>query len=302
MLAAVGLAALVSACATPPEIYVLPEQHYLSQQADFGDPGPKIERGRPIAVLDALNHWILSLPTKLLLFDWHVLDHKLEPEGERILSHYLELNGLHSVKVRHNQYAPIAEFVRLTRNSDVAWGYRYSLGLVTWLRYTIFPDRLFAGLPLIGGGDHFNPFTNTINVYSSNVAVLIHEAGHAKDYIEHDSRGTSFALVRLVPVMDLLQEAHASSDAIRYLQCVREFDYELNAYRTLIPAYSTYIAGYFQGGLIVTLPLVFAGHISGRLQARERGKARDQPNPRLAFLPAYCQPIDAVGWTPGTDP
>jgi hypothetical protein len=292
---ALAAAWLAAACASPPEIYVLPEQHYLDRQADFRDPGPQLERGRPLPPLDLLNHWLLSLPTKLLLLNWDLLDHRLEPEGELILRHYLELNGLRSVKVRHNDYAPIDEFRRLTRNTDVGWPYRYTLGMITWLRYTLFPDRLFAGVPIIGGGDHFNPFSNTIHVYSSDVAVLIHEAGHAKDYLEHDSRGTSFALARLVPFIDLLQEGRASADAIRYLQCIREPHRELHAYRTLIPAYSTYIAGYFEGGLIVFLPVVAAGHVSGRLQAWRREKEMDHPNPIAPFMPAWCQPIAPPG-------
>jgi hypothetical protein len=300
--ASLGAALVSSACATPPEIYVLPEEHYRSQQAELTEADAQLERGRPLAPLDLLNHWVLSLPTKLLLLNWHLLDHRLEPEGEAILRHYLELNGLREVKVRHNQYAPLDELSRLARNSDVGWPYRYTLGLVTWLRYTLFPDRLFAGVPLIGGGDHFNPFTNTIHVYSSDVAVLIHEAGHAKDYLEHDSRGTSFALARLVPVVDLLQEARASSDAIQYLQCIREMDHELHAYRALIPAYSTYIAGYFEGGLIVTLPIVAAGHVSGRLQAWRRGRERDRPNPRVDFLPPWCRPLEDPEVTPAQLP
>jgi hypothetical protein len=285
-------------CASSPEVYRLADRYYLEQQIEFPDPGPQIEQGRPIGLLDGLNHRVLSLPAKLLLWNWELLDHKL-PEGNRvILEHYLELNDLRSVKVRHNQYTPGGEFRRLTQNSAVGAGYRYTLGLLSWLRYTLLPDRLFAGFPLIGGGDHFNPFTNTINVYSSDVAVLLHEAGHAKDYVQHEMKGTSFVLPRYLPGIDLLQEGRASNDAIRYLHCIRDNENELRAYRTLIPAYSTYVAGYFEGSLEVTMPILLVGHIGARIQANRReremlavaeGGLRGFSS--TDFLPPWCVPI-----------
>lgn len=265
--------------------------------------GPQIERGRPIALLDALNHYIISLPSKLILLNWNVLDHELPAENERILEHYLELNQLRSVKVRHNQWDPIGELKRLVRNEEVGAGYRYTLGVVTWLLYTLFPDRVFGGLPFIGGGDHFNPFSNTVNVYSSDVTILIHEGGHAKDYLTRDWRGTTFALMRLLPGIDLIQEAKASGDAIRYLHCIRDQENELRAYRTLIPAYSTYVGGYFQAPE-VTLPIVALGHVSGRVQAWRRAQAMasvgERPGDHVAgyhkedFLPDWCVPLDGA--------
>jgi hypothetical protein len=244
--------------------------------------------------LDALNHYLLSLPTKLLLLDWHLLDHRLPAENARILRAYLELNQLRSVKIRHNQYAPIDELRRLIGNGSVGLGYRLTLGMVNWLRYTLLPDRLLAGVPLVGGGDHFNPYSNTINVYSSDLGVLLHEAGHAKDYVRHEMPGTSFALLRLLPGIDLLQEAAASRDAIRFLHCIRDTDAELDAYRTLIPAYSTYIAGYLQGGLVATLPIVGVGHLSGRFRSWQRARSiaaiSDEPHEDPTdFLPPWCE-------------
>ena len=289
----------LAACATSPEIYSPPDPHYVEKQMAYTGPGPQFERGRPNALVDGLNHYVFSVPTKLLLWNWQALDHKLPPENERLLRYYLVVNGLRAVKFRHNQYAPLQEFRRLRANSEVAWPYRYTLGLITWLHYTLFPDRLVAGLPIVGGGDHFNPFTNTVNVYSGDLGILLHEGGHAKDYLEHDSKGTSFALARLLPGVDLLQEARASTDAIRFLQCIRNRNQELRAYRTLIPAYSTYIAGYFEGGLAVYLPIVATGHVSGRLQARAREGAYESPEldalgmTREDYLPEFCRSLDA---------
>ena len=288
-------------CATPPYIYQPTNEYYVKQQIIFNNAEPQIEKGEPNWLIDGLNHYLFSLPTKLILWNWKILDHQLPEQNEAILEYYLEMNKLRSVKIRHNQYAPIGEFKRLIQNSEVGVGYRATLGFILWLRYTLFPDRIFAGLPIpfIGGGDHFNPYTNTVNVFSSDTSVLVHEAGHAKDYIEHEMKGTSFAILRLLPGMDIVQEAKASSDAIRFFYCVSLQEEEIRAYKTLIPAYSTYITGYFQGGLIVSIPIVITGHFTGRIQASKREKElsdeRDglitKPFHRRSFQPPCCKPI-----------
>lgn len=296
MLTSLGL--LLFGCASAPEIYHPTEERYVKDQIEMADGSPQLERGRPVAVLDGFNHYVLSLPTKLLLLNWRIQDHALSERNERILERYLELNQLHSVKIRHNQWAPIDEWHRMWSNDQVGLGYRATLGMVTWLRYLLFPDRVFGGLPLpfVGGGDHFNPFSNTINVFSSDLGVLLHEGGHAKDYVRHRAKGTTFVLLRLLPGIDLFQEAVASQDAIQFLYCIAEDEEELRAYATLIPAYSTYVAGYFSGGLMVTLPIVGAGHLIGRGQAMARGResAREkesrQPS-RRDFLPEFCGPV-----------
>jgi hypothetical protein len=246
------------------------EPYQVERQLPIEDAGPRIEEGRPIAWLDGLNHYVFSLPTKLVLWNWQALDHRLPEESSTLLSHYSDLNGLYTVKVRHNQYDPIGEWHRLRHNRNIGAGYRYTLGLLSWTLYTIFPGRLFAGFPIIGIGDHFNPFTNTIHVYSSDPAILLHEAGHAKDYLGHRHRGTGFALPRLLPGIDLIQEETASSDAIHYLQCVDEHEREVDAYRSLYPAYSTYVASYLPGGVLVTAPVVVTGHVMGRIRAGAR--------------------------------
>jgi hypothetical protein len=305
-------------CATAPEIYQPTKWYYVEKEIPIDDGTPQIETGRPNILLDGLNHYLISLPTKLLLLNWQALDHRFPEHSRILLEHYLDMNQLRSVKIRHNQYAPIGEWKRLVHNKEVGAPYRYTLGLLLWLKYTLLPDRLFAGLPLpiIGGGDHFNPFTNTINVYSSDVTILLHEAGHSKDYTQHEWKGTSFALPRLLPGVDILQEADASADAIRYLQCIRDEDDELRAYRTLIPAYFTYIGSYAPGGLIVFLPIVAVGHVTGRVESHVRAGAiqREAEDTHVGmrrrdFLPAFCTPFpapvqeqEATGLREGTIP
>jgi len=295
----VSLALFVDACISAPEIYEPAGAYYQDSQLVIDEDLPQIEVGRPIVVLDWLNHRVLSLPTKLTLLNWRLLDHELPEENRKILEFYLQINGMRSVKVRHNQYDPLGELSKLWGNRDVGLPYRATFGLFSWIQYTLFPERVFAGVPLIGGGDHFNPYTNTIHVFSSDLAVILHEAGHAKDYFVRDGKGT-WSLLRIVPGVDLMQEAYASTDAIRFLQCIGESDSELRAYRTLIPAYSTYVSGYVGGGAQASFPIVLAGHIVGYRQskARERGMVLasegldpSQPLPRGLFQPEACKAV-----------
>jgi hypothetical protein len=266
---ALSLAFVCAGCADPSEPYRLAESYHLERLTPMDD-GPQVERGRPNAILDGLNHYFFSLPTKLILWEWHVDDHELPPESEELLTAYLDANRLSTVKVRHNQYAPGAEWQRLTSNRDVGAGYRYTLGVLGWLHYTLLPGRLFAGFPILGAGEYFNPFTNTIHVYSSDPGILLHEAAHAKDYVPHQWRGTGFVLGRAVPLVDLLQEGTATADAIHFLQCQGEFGDELDAYRTLWPAYGTYVGSYLARAAII--PAAIVGHVAGRVKASARSK------------------------------
>ncbi len=263
--AAVALACI--ACADPSQPYRLAESYHLVRLTRIED-GPQIERGRPNALLDGINHFFFSLPTKLILWEWHVDDHALPPRSEELLEAYLAANLLSTVKVRHNQYAPGGEWKRLTHNRDVGAGYRYTLGVLAWLHYTLVPGRLFAGFPIFGAGEYFNPFTNTIHVYSSDPGILLHEAGHAKDYVPHRWRGTTFVLGRAVPLVDLLQEGAASADAIHFLQCQGAYGDELDAYKTLWPAYGTYLGSY--AARVAIIPGAIVGHIAGRVKAASR--------------------------------
>ncbi len=280
---ALVVALVCAGCADPKQPYRLAESYHLERLTRFDD-GPQIERGRHNAALDGINHLFFSLPTKLLLWDWQVDDHALPPESEALLADYLAANRLATVKVRHNQYAPGAEWSRLTSNRDVGAGYRYTLGVLAWLHYTLLPGRLFAGFPLLGAGEYFNPFTNTIHVFSSDPAILLHEAGHAKDYVPHQWRGTGFALGRAVPLVDLVQEATASSDAIHFLQCQGAYGAELDAYTTLWPAYGTYVGSYL--ARVAFLPGAIAGHVAGRVKA---GSRRTEIASDVAAPLPYCK-------------
>ncbi len=195
----------------------------------------QIERGRPVAFVDGLGHYVISLPSKLLLLNWKVDNHDISEETEMAIKKYLLLNNMPNVKVRLNQYAPGGEWKRLFKNKSVPAIWRYTFGLISCVYYTILPGRVF-------GGDHYNPYTNTINIYSDLKPVVLHEAAHAKDFARR-SRGFRgpYSVLRYFPLVTLYQEALATGDAIGYLRHTQNPDGEKNSYKVLYPAYGSYM-------------------------------------------------------------
>ncbi len=235
---------------------------------------PQVERGKPLWLLDGLGHYVFSLPTKLLLWDWRACNHSIPPDAEAKLQQYLAANGLQNVKVRLNQYSPGGEWWRLAHNRDFNPFWRYVLGVPAWLWYTIFPNRLLAGFPILGLGDHYNPMTNTVHIYSGHKSIALHEAGHAKDFARRSSKAL-YALLYIVPGAALYVEAQATGDAIGY-DIAHGLTEDLKAdYRILYPAYGTYVGGL--GGIYLYLPMAIAGHIAGRIKAAEVPPAGPQP-------------------------
>jgi hypothetical protein len=201
---------------------------------------------------------------------------------EDALRSYLEYNGLTDVKVRVNQYAPQREFRRLVRNKSVGWGWRYTLGFFSWLYGTILPGRIL-------GGDNYNPYTDTISLYSDVPAIALHEGGHAKDFSGQRLRGT-YAFAYMIPVFSLYAEAQASTDAISYLYVHGSADEEKEAYRILFPAMGTYVGGMFSTGLGPLSPWYYAGvvpgHIIGRFRASDVDEQREwRPIPQESESP-----------------
>jgi hypothetical protein len=226
--------------------------------------GDQIERGQVRPVLDTAG-WVLGIPSKIILWDRRMDNHSISPETEEALAAYLDANQLTSVKVRLNQYAPGDEWRRLAANDAVGFGWRYSFGALSWLGDTLLPGRLF-------GGDHYNPFTNTLNIYSDAPAIAWHEAGHAKDWARRKYKG-AYAAIYALPAAPLWHEAIASGDALAYVVESGSPEDQEEAYRLLYPAYGTYVGGAAGdllpgAGFIPYAGSVVAGHIVGRIRGR----------------------------------
>lgn len=285
LLAVVSL--LCAGCASTPYTFVARPEHERTLALREGE--AQVERGAPNAWVDGFGHYFFSLPSKLLLLSWKMNNHDVPPEVELALTRYLHANGLCNVKVRLNQYTPSGEWQRLRGNTEIPWGWRYTLGILGLAAYTILPERLFAGFPLIGGGDHYNPYTNTISIYSGIRPVALHEGGHAKDFSGIGSGGWkgAYAGFRAIPLIGLpwalWQEGKASNDALSWELAVAGSRESKAAYRMLYPAYGTYLGGtaetaasFFLGGWIlyaIQYGTVVGGHVVGQTRAafvRER--------------------------------
>lgn len=241
---------------------------------------PQFERGRPNAFIDGVG-WVLGIPSKIILLNKKMDNHAISPHTEEALLRYLATNDLRNVKVRINQYAPIREWRRLVRNKSVAWGWRYTLGAITWAFETILPGRLF-------GGDRYNPYSNTISLFSDHKAVAIHEGGHAKDFAQRTYKGT-YAFAYVLPFAALYHEAQATGDAVGYLREERPAGEEKGAYKVLYPAYGTYIGGSFSRYVLpewwIYAAAVVPGHVAGRWKATTVDERREEEERADAVVP-----------------
>jgi len=198
---------------------------------------PQFERGMPFVPLDFFGD-LISKPIQLLLWSRGYGNHHVSQKVEDELALFLKKYDLRDVKVRINQWAPHKEIGRLLTNPHIAWPYKI----------LFFPSTLAVSLiarPLSGLviSDYYDPGSNTIHLFSNEVAIAIHEAGHAKDYASRRWKGT-YSLVRLLPGIDIFQEATASDIAFFYFEDNEHYEELLRSYEVLYPAYSTYASSY----------------------------------------------------------
>lgn len=263
----------------------------LYQSENLRDGQAQIQRGKRRPIIDGIG-WVIGIPDKILLWNCRIDNHNISEQTEHAVASYLEANGLTSTRVRLNQYHPWDDWKRLVRNDSVGFGWRYTVGALSVLGETIFPGRLI-------GGDHYNPFSNTIHIYSDVPAVALHEAGHAKDFARRRWPGT-YGVLYMLPMVPLYHESVATNDVLAYLQENGSFQEQADARKILYPAYATYV-GNAAGYVIPTLgtPLyygsVVGGHVLGRYSAYNviNGPGTGPiPTPQCAQGPleTACQP------------
>ena len=190
---------------------------------------PRSNGGRKAPVLDTVG-WVVGVPAKVVMLDHRVANHNVSGEVEGSLEQYLAANGLDRVKVRVNEYDPVGEWRRLRANQSVAWPLRYTLGTLSVAGDAVFPGRVF-------GGDRYNPYTNTIELYSDVPALAVYQGARAKDYAQREYKGL-YALAYVVPGVGLFwHDAHASSDALSYIEQNGSPEQVREGYRSVCPAY-----------------------------------------------------------------
>jgi hypothetical protein len=230
----------------------------------------QFERGQPHVVVDAVG-WVWGIPSRILLWDWDVKSHHISVETEQHLRQYVAVNRLDDVKVRLNQYDPGGEWQRLAHNDRVGAGWRYTVGALTTLGYTVFPGRIFAI-------DYYNPFTNTVNVYSDVPALGMKEVAYAGDVIDRDLPGT-YAFSQMIPGVNLVHETITTREVLDYVAATGSRDLRRQTVHVLYPSYG----GAFGGAIDAFLPTapvfqlggIVVGHVSGRWETR--GWETDEP-------------------------
>jgi len=222
----------------------------------------QFERGKPNKVVDGIG-WVVGIPSKLLLWDKRASNHHVTQHTEFALANYLAVNQLDDVKVRVNQYDPFGEWNRLTENGDVAPGWRYTVGTLHTLGYTLFPGRIF-------GEDSYNPYTKTVHLYSDIPALALEQAAYAKDVRDRKYPGT-YAAAQDLPIVGLWHESLSKDETLAYLATYGTPNEQREAQRILYPQMGVEVGGEITGGLPYLYPLpelagATVGHIVGRVR------------------------------------
>ncbi len=265
LLPAFALLLLGTGCATVPYRIGQPINYIEGTPLSEGE--SQIMYGNSWGAADHIVGWVWpgSLLSKLVLLNYKVDSHLVSEESVEVLRDYLALNSLTNVKVRINEYSVRDEWRRTFRNKSIGAGWRYTLGFWSWLMYTAFPGRVF-------GGDNYNPYSNTINIYSDIPAILLHEGGHSKDFAKREWKGT-YSFAYMIPFFNLYPEALATKDALSYLRSEQGLDLQKQGYNVLYPAYGTYLGGgigewlAFPWGYVAYAGGVIPGHIIGRVRS-----------------------------------
>ena len=151
---------------------------------------------------------MLGIPNKVVLLDKRADSHHVSAETEMAVSNYLCQYQLQDVLIRSNQYDPVGEWRRMVDNDDIRPIWRMTAGNFNLLKYTLLPGRLT-------GGDWYNPYSDTINLYSDIPSLAISKAAYAYDIRERVNPG-AYAFAKEIPIVGLAHETTATRNAIAY--------------------------------------------------------------------------------------
>ncbi len=123
---------------------------------------------------------------------------------------YLLANGMDDVFIDVRIHDPRRQWQRLRANDRLHPLFRYTGGILSWMRYTLIPRTVLRS-------NHFDPFTNTLSLNSADPARAILEAARAKEF-QRDrwvGRG-AYAILQYLPLVPLIHETRSASDALSY--------------------------------------------------------------------------------------
>lgn len=261
-----------SGCATTP----YPFGHRPQPGVD-GTKSVVVEAGTPNKTLDRFA-WVVGTPARILPLNAKINHHQLSPETTEKLKTYLEKNELSDVYVYVNHYDPAGQWRRLRENTLVSPVWRYSVGVFSWVGYTLLPNRVF-------GGDSYNPYTNSLYLNSDVPAVVLHEAALAKNVHSRKFPGT-YAVINELPVVSLMNHGRAVSDVLGYARTENDWETERDTYYVVYPRMgmegtapaASFIAAWWSGPALAVGGAA-VGHVAGRTLAAhndpEHGESKE---------------------------
>lgn len=222
-----------------------------------------VEHGEPRRVLDGIG-WVIGVPTKLMLLDSRADNHDVSPETVAEATDLLASREVDGVLVRVNQYDPVGEWRRLAKNNRVGLPWRATLGAIYTLGYSVLPGRLV-------GGDWYNPYTDTVHVYSDVPALAMEQAAEAADSHSRSHPGL-YSATRLLPLVGLVHEARAKQVVFAHVDETGTPAERAEARRVLHPQLGREVGGQAalfvpQGNALMSLGGAAVGHVVGRVQA-----------------------------------
>ncbi len=240
----------------------------------------RVVTGQPNKVIDGAG-WVLGIPRKIILWDRRVDNHNVSPDTVTEVATFAEVTQMSDVCVRVNQYAPIDEWKRLTQNDRVSPGWRYTMGTLSLVGYTLLPGRLF-------GGDEYNPYTNSVYVYSDVPALGMEAAAYAKDVQSRQYPGT-YAAANSLPLVSIWHETINTDDTLAYLEANGTNQQWEDGLRILYPNYGASVGGAFDSAIGVSPILTIGGAIAGHATGRYRATQYDMSSSTTAWLESYDQ-------------
>ncbi len=182
-----------------------------------------VDRGEPHPHLDRLRD-VVEFPRKLFRFGRPDSRPTTEQVEQTVVT-YLEKNDLTDVAVEVGEYDPSRQWRRLRENERVGPLWKYSVGSLTVVGYSLLPARAF-------GIDTYNPFTDTLIVNSRNPPRALFEAARAKALRGEQFVGSSVVLSSL-PFIRSVADVRQASDVLSYLRAEEQWDLETAAYPQL---------------------------------------------------------------------
>lgn len=225
----------------------------------------QVQRGQPRPVIDMAAR-VIALPSRIAVGDPRVDNHRVSPQTEVAITNYLEQNGLGSVLVRSNQYAPVDELKRMIANKNIRPIWKSTFGSYNLLKYTLLPGRLT-------GGDWYNPYSDTLHVYSDFPAIAIAQATYAEDIRSRVNPG-AYAAAKDIPLAGISHDTTATKLALKYYENQPSQEYEAARevlYPSLGASYGSQLGSFVPyGGVIGKVVGAGIGRVASKLQNPQR--------------------------------